>query len=493
MHTSFMKVTYHLCAWLLVMGSCTLSDALATVPCYVGFDLGTSGARISIVEHSGLNEVFSDSTRWEAYDDSLAWENVVFALLRRARDAMGSLESVRSICVSGTSASCLLVDAHGDMTRTPRMYDYDVVANNPTFGPKALELLGKHAPPLHTTRAKTSSLAKLLTWILERNLVDGEVLCHQSDYISMKFMSDKGMPRPSISSDWHNCLKCGYDVRNLEWPGWIVACLQEAGVHDPISSGVVPATVVSPGQPLGFVSTQIAEEFGLSKETVLVGGTTDSNAAFFAAAGGVHAPLGTAVTSLGSTLAIKQLSRTYVEDASRGVYSHRFPNFQGGGNEMWLIGGASNVGCAVLRQQGFSDEELITLSQEIDATSDIDLAYYPLVKKGERFPTADGDKEPILEPVPDSRKDFLHGILQAISNIEKDGFMVLGELGASPSRPTKIKTCGGGSKNDLWTSMRQRILRLSCDDDGLSVDRAENSEASYGAAILASATFFKLN
>ena len=156
---------------------------------------------------------------------------------------------------------------------------------------------------------------------------------------------------------------------------------------------------------------------------------------------------------------------------------------------MWLIGGASNVGCAVLRQQGFSDEELIELSNKIDPMCDIDLLYYPLVKPGERFPMADSEKAPLLEPIPNSRQDYIHGILQAISNVEKTGFQVLGELGASPGQPTKVMTCGGGSKNDMWIKMRQRILCSSFHDDSITVERAENTEASYGAAILAALTF----
>ena len=474
---------------LVLMTSCSVSRALVVGSYFIGFDLGTSGARISVVQEDKLDEVFADSIRWEAYDDPSSWEDAVYTLLRNAKDALGTLQLVRSICVSGTSASCLMVDATGKVTRQPRMYDYDVVANNPIVGHEALQLLAKYAPLQHTTRAKTSSLIKLLTWALERKLEDGEVLCHQSDFIAMKLMTEKGLPRPQISSDWHNCLKCGYDVKSLKWPGWVEACLQDAGIEDPLGKGIVPEVLVSPGQPLGFISTHLAQDFDFSPDTVLVGGTTDSNAAFFAAAGGVQSPVGTAVTSLGSTLAIKQLSQTYVEDASRGVYSHRFPNFQGDGQEVWLIGGASNVGCAVLRQQGFSDQELVTLSEQIDPMSDIDLLYYPLVKKGERFPIADGDKQPVMEPVPDSRKDFLHGILQAISNVEKDGFKLLGELGASPSQPVIVKTCGGGSKNDMWTKMRERLLRASFKNDDLTVERADKTEASFGAAILASATF----
>lgn len=192
---------------------------------------------------------------------------------------------------------------------------------------------------------------------------------------------------------------------------------------------------------------------------------------------------------------VLNLTKNFVEDASRGVYSHRFPRFgdSGGGGEeedAWLIGGASNVGCAVLRQEGFNDEELIALSKEIDPDIDSPLSYYPLMKKGERFPVADSNKEPVLDPKPDGRKEYLHGILQGIGDVEREGFRVLGELGASPHRPTVVLSCGGGSKNDMWLSMRERRLKDICDDDHqVEVKRATNTEASYGAALLAAASF----
>ena len=259
-----------------------------------------------------------------------------------------------------------------------------------------------------------------------------------------------------------------------------------------------------------------------------MGGTTDSNAAFFAAAG-ADPEYGTAVTSLGSTLAIKMLSRTYVEDAGRGVYSHRFPRFgtrDGGGGgggegdgdddddgddeeedeEAWLIGGASNVGCAVLRREGYTDEELARLSADIDPSADSPLSYYPLTKRGERFPIADGAKEPVLSPRPDCRKEYLHAILQGISDVERDGYGVLGELGATPRVPAVVLSCGGGARNDVWTAMRERRLMEICEKEKeeeeeiecgqrrnrrrrVEVRRATNTEASYGAALLAAASF----
>ncbi|RYR34646.1 hypothetical protein Ahy_A10g049619 [Arachis hypogaea] len=80
------------------------------------------------------------------------------------------------------------------------------------------------------------------------------------------------------------------------------------------------------------------------------------------------------VTSLGSTLAIKLLSNTRIEDSRFGVYSHRL-------DDKWLIGGASNTGGAVLRQL-FTDDQLEELSEHIDPSKTSLLDYYPLPKTG---------------------------------------------------------------------------------------------------------------
>ena len=95
--------------------------------CFVGFDLGTSGARMSIIERHCIRvgnreewkyiEVISESLSWDEermrYDNANDWNSAVRTLLARAaanNDANGSImHRVKSICVSGTSASCLLV------------------------------------------------------------------------------------------------------------------------------------------------------------------------------------------------------------------------------------------------------------------------------------------------------------------------------------------------------------------------------------------------
>lgn len=485
---------------------------------FLGFDLGTSGARISIIKENSLSpesttqqyeEVYTDSITWTSshpYDDPKAWIFAMDTLLQNASEQRPDLlKYVNSICASGTSASCLLINSqqNGEVTRKPRMYNYDIMSEGKASAIKVNEYLDKHAPPRHTARANTGSLAKLLLWQEQKQLQPGEeILAHQSDYCAMHLLYDNNKKecgsglqerKRIITSDWHNCLKLGYDVKNLQWPSWLVSCLQDSGIKNPYD--VLPSEVISPGKRIGTIAPSIQEKYGLPSNCVVVGGTTDSNAAFFAAIGGTRADYGTAVTSLGSTLAMKLLSQQFCEDADRGVYSHRFPLFDddGVGNndktkEAWLVGGASNVGCLVLRQQDFSNEELVELSKEIDPAKESPLKYYPLTKAGERFPIADSEREPLLTPRPESRKEFLHGILQSISDVEKEGFEVLGDLGASPSRPTMVWSCGGGAKNDMWLKMREIRLSTIC-KDGIKVDRAENTEASYGAAILAAGTF----
>jgi len=492
---------------------------------FIGFDLGTSGARISIIEKAssnddtttgGYNEVHSDATSYSEYDNPKSWTDAIHTLLTNTPQPLRS--KTKSICVSGTSASCLLVNPIGGKVaanRNTKMYDYDITHSregiNPAASVEAATWIDKYAPANHATRAPTSALSKLLHYHACHPIQPSERLTHQSEYVATTiFLANPKQcgagttsNRRVYTSDWHNALKLGYDVRELKWPDWLVELLREVGIH----SAVLPP-VVEPGSVVGTLSSSVVERYGFSEDAVVVGGTTDSNAAFVAAVaaggGGSSVPkYGVAVTSLGSTLAMKMLSRTFVEDSKRGVYSHRFPVFRqnGGGadanettgstEEAWLVGGASNVGCAVLRQEQFSNEELLELSQEphMDVSTNSPYNYYPLTKPGERFPIADGTKQPLLEPKPESRAEYLKGILQGIATVERRGFEVLGELGASPSFPEDVWTAGGGSKNDAWLKMRERLLRESFGCDGIRVRRAERAEASFGAAFLAASGF----
>ena len=221
----------------------------------------------------------------------------------------------------------------------------------------------------------------------------------------------------------------------------------------------VPGEVVSPILP------NIATQFGLPKTCQICAGTTDSIAAFLAS--GAHLS-GEAVTSLGSTLVLKLLSPVPIDDPPSGVYSHRL-------GDLWLAGGASNTGGAVL-QQYFSSEQLSSLSAQIDPTAPCSLDYYPLTQPGERFPINDPEYAPRVAPRPESDVEFLYGLLSAIARIETQGYQKLETLGAPTVR--KVSTAGGGAQNSIWQTIRQRQL-------GVAVEVAAETEAAYGTALLA--------
>ena len=437
--------------------------AVGAAGCGLGFDFGTSGARICVVDGSGKEIVHEGSV---AYSEQSP--DVWVAAMHKLLDGIPAATRARisSVAVSGTSSSVMLVDADsGKVTRGPRMYDFAASS-------EAVALASNAAPEGHTVRSATSTLAKILQWHQERAIESSERVAHQADFLAAQLVGTRvgcgaggsASAQVGYTSDYNNALKLGYDVQELCYPGWLCEQLASLGLD---AAALLPA-VVRPGGPIGRVTEAARTRWGLAEDCQVVGGTTDSIAAFIAARA---AEPGQAVTSLGSTLAIKLLSTAPVDNSDYGVYSHRLGN-------MWLVGGASNVGCAVLRQEGFTGQELGALSANIAPATDPppDIRYYPLTKKGERFPVNDAAKEPLLSPKPPERRVYLHGILHGIAEVEARAYALLAQLGATPV--TEVRTAGGGSVNNVWTQMRQRLIQVP-------VSTAEQTEASFGVALLA--------
>ncbi|XP_059305711.1 D-ribulose kinase isoform X2 [Lycium ferocissimum] len=370
-----------------------------------------------------------------------SWKDTLFLLLD---DVPVSLRPVvASIAIDGTSATTIIIDS---MSEEPlcRPFLYNESC------PDALPLVKSIAPPNHTVCSGSSTLCKLVSWWSSYDSSkESAVLLHQADWLLWLLHGKLGV------SDYNNALKVGYEPEMDSYPPWLLS--------QPYSH-LLPS-VQHPGTKIGCMKEGIRTQFGYPKDCLICTGTTDSIAAFLAARATLP---GKAVTSLGSTLAIKLLSTRRVEDARFGVYSHRL-------DDKWLVGGASNTGGAVLRQL-FSDEQLKKLSEQINPLEASPLDYYPLQAVGERFPLADPNMEPRLHPRPENDVEYLHGILESIARIEAKGYNLLKDLGATPVE--EVITSGGGSQNEKWIKIRERVL-------GLPVSKANQTEAAYGAALLA--------
>lgn len=416
---------------------------------YLGIDCGTSGARAVVINAEGCVraeteypfEEVSDTATPCLVPKTVQWQNALFGLIEQLPPEIR--REIISIAIDGTSSTVLLCDRTGKPINEPLMYnDGRAVAT--------IEQLRAFVPPHHTVLSATSSLAKLL-WLIQHSKFNTQnaYFLHQADWLAFLLHGQLGI------SDYHNALKLGYDVENLCYPTWLEN--SQLPVHLP--------KVVVPGTPIAELLPDIADRLGLPRGCIVRAGTTDSIAAFLAS--GANSP-GEAVTSLGSTLVLKLLSRTRVEDSCYGIYSHRLGN-------LWLVGGASNTGGAVLRHF-FSDAELERLSGQIDAKRESGLDYYPLLKAGDRFPLNDPNLPPKLEPRPTDSVEFLHGLLESIARIEAKGYQLLQQLGAT--NLTRVYTAGGGAKNSTWTAMRSRHLKVP-------ILPPIHTAAAYGAALLA--------
>lgn len=416
---------------------------------FVGVDVGTSGCRAMAIDTAQQIHARAQ-TDWPTpvqhgnrveQDADIWWQGLCTCI----RDLSGQIDPsrVRALALDATSGSVLLADAAGIPLTPGLMY-------NDRRAVEEAAWMQAHIPAQVAAHGAGSGLAKLLWLARQDNLDSARYFLHQADWLLGRLCGRFGI------SDYHNALKTGYDPAGECWPDWLRAL--------PVPLHWLPE-VLTPGRPVAMLLQAVATQLGLPTEVCVVTGTTDSTAAFLAT-GADQA--GDAVTSLGSTLVVKVLSPHPVVAPEYGVYAHRF-------GDLWLVGGASNSGGAVLRQF-FTPAQMQSLTPLLDPDTPTGLDYYPLPGRGERFPVNAPEQAPRLQPRPKQDAVFFQGLLEGIARIEYTGYQRLAELGAP--WPTRLRTVGGGSHNPAWTRIRQRMLSIP-------MQEPRSDQAAFGAALLA--------
>jgi len=408
----------------------------------LGFDFGTSGARAVVLASDGQLSYTARCVYPEAPDMARSWRLALETLLDQIPCTLR--QQIQAIAVDGTSGTVLITNAQGEPV-------VPVLGYNDARAQAQAQRLTTLAPRDHVVTSPTSSLAKLL-WYLERyDFAQTHYFLHQADWLGFVLHGQLGQ------SDEHNALKLGFDVVQRCYPQWFERLALPRQLRLP--------RVHIPGTAVAEITSALSARWQIPAGCRVMAGTTDSIAAFLAS--GATQP-GEAVTSLGSTLVLKLLSTTPVTSAPLGIYSHRL-------GELWLVGGASNTGGAVLKHF-FSASQLHELSQNIDPQQPSPYDYYPLLKPGERFPVADPHFQPRLEPRPIEDSAFLQGLLEGMARIEAQGYRLLQSLGATPLQ--RVYSAGGGASNEAWTAIRARHL-------GVTLYPAAFPEAAVGTATLA--------
>lgn len=416
---------------------------------FVGLDLGTSGCRGCAIDEAGRivgehsTSILPPAARGPRLEqDTEPWWTAACEVLGALTASLPE-RTIRAIAVDGTSGTLIATDIAGSPLAPALMYN-DARATDDAAR------IAQIAPPDTGALGPTSGLAKFL-WLSARlPAASFRHALHPADWLAGRLLGRYD------TSDENNCLKLGYDSVRREWPAWLDALALDRSRLP----RVVPA-----GSPIGIIDPPVAKMLNLPRDTTIVAGTTDSIAGFLAT--GASEP-GDAVSSLGSTLALKVLANRPVFSREYGVYSHRL-------GERWLAGGASNTGGAVLARF-FSPEELETITPQLTPDRPTGLSYYPLPARGERFPFNDPAREPTLSPRPKDPVIFLQGMLEGMAEIEAEGYRRLKTLGAP--YPRRVLSVGGGAGNPAWTRIRARRL-------GVEVSMPEYTGAARGAALLA--------
>lgn len=404
---------------------------------FSGIDFGTSGARICVID-AASNLVFEARESY-SLDLPASWLAALMSLCNAIPITLK--KHLTSVALCGTSGTLLLTDDTGRALSAPLLY-------NDARASAEAKALGEFAPPHSVVLTPSSSLAKL-HWLSKATSITSGYCAHQADWLGQQL---HGQPR---ICDYHNALKLGYDVENFTWPAW----LRKLNL-----SSYLPK-VVSPGAVVGPVISTLAARLQINPACMVRAGTTDSIAAFIAS--GAHTP-DTAVSSLGSTLALKIITSRRIEDSQHGVYSHRWGSY-------WLAGGASNSGGNVL-SAFFNAADIERLSAAINPQGAAPYIYYPLLRPGERFPINDPNFLPVITPRPDAPAEFLHCLLEGIARIEARGYALLESLGVHPI--DRILSAGKGGRNPIFSAIREKLT-------GKTIYKAEHDEAAYGAALLA--------
>jgi len=367
--------------------------------------IGTANAKLAPVIRGGDGSVTQDPNSWVVAVQSLIAEISLIA-------ATAGVQPI-SLVISATSGTFTLVNGDGRAVVSAAMYN-DSRAGNPL------------------DRA---------IFIRKTEKLDGTLhLVHTPEFVVAALLNKKPQ---DIASDWSHALKTGVNLTTKNWQTEITSQASAENISLP--------SIVAPGTKLGEIG-----------DLNIYAGMTDGCTAQISAGG---ADLGSAVTTLGTTMVIKLVSDRDV--SGPGFYSHLLPA------NNWLVGGASNLGGISFKDFA---SDIKSWDQKAEARGPASFVTYPLVATGERFPVANKDLVNVSTGSAADEIDNYRAILEGIAFAEKLSYEILAKAGAPLTG--ELRTAGGGAKSPTWCRIRATVFNFP-------VIAQRDSGSDLGAALIA--------
>ena len=423
-----------------------------------GLDVGTSGAKAIAVDARGevvarseqkfTNPPYIPAPGLSEQDATQWWEASKQCLRAIARLAG---ERIAAIAIDSTSGTFVPVDREGHPLIPALMYHdargHGLEKEVNEAARDLCERLGFAFPPAF-------SLVKLYWLVKERpDIVRAAYkFLHAADFLVGKLTGNFDC------TDTSNALKSGVDLISGSWPSFI-----EERLGLPLPK--LPQ-VHRPGEKVGEVTRVAAKETGLKEGISVIAGASDGMAAFLASGA---REVGDWNINLGSTLAIRGISKDLLRDKKGRFYCHRHPEGD------WLPGGASNVGGEALIQK-FGSPRLAELDRSARDEIPTGLLVYPLVVRGERMPFVHSEAEGFV--VGEARRDaeLYAGYLEGISLVTAWSIEEAKVLGA-PVEGDFFLSGGGGRGKTLACLLASALEK--------PLARTREPDAAMGSALLA--------
>lgn len=438
-------------------------------PVVIGLDIGTSGVKavaVSPIDSAVLarsksaitSATYGKESRLHEQDPDIWWSsslNAINELLHKLKNLGIAKERLIGVACDGTSGTLVCVDLYGDPVRSAMMYDD---ARSEKEAEKLVITQAAHCSKLGYKFSSSFSICKIL-WLIANEPESYEKtrwFMSPADFVVSRMTGQLGI------TDYTNALKMGYDLVEDKWPSWV---RDYSGLSERLPN------VVAPGTQTGMVQTRSSRMSYLPEGLPVLAGATDSTAAFLASGA---TRVGDENSTLGSTLVVKRLCSCIIGDRDGRCYSHKLPD------NRWLLGAASNVGAAWIRED-FPEIELTKGSNENAWHLPTDNIAYPLTGVGERFPFRVPSATSFCTPPAENRQEEFAANLQGLAFAERLGYEIISEITGISSG--YLHVTGAASQNNRWVQIRSDI-------QSRVVRRPLNYGSDYGAAIIAATDLY---
>jgi len=431
---------------------------------YIGIDLGTSSAKLMLVDVEGDIKntvtkeypVFYPNSGWSEQNATDWWNAICEAIPELLAGSDG--QAVKGIGVAGQMHGLVVLDKADNVIRPTILWndgrtDKETAYLNEAIGKEKLfeytgniAFAGFTAPKIMWIRNnEPDNFAKISKIMLPKDYINYLLTgTHCTDY-----------------SDASGMLLL--DVKNKRWSKEM---LDICGITEEQMPKLYESFEV-----VGTINSELAEKFGINKNAVVVAGAGDNAAA---AIGTATVGEGKCNISLGTSGTVFVSSDCFSGDEKQAI--HSFCHADGGYHLMGCILSAASC------NKWFCDEILSTKDYrtEEEAVTNLgknEVFFLPYLM-GERSPINDTNATGMFIGLrPDvSRADMYQAVLEGVAFAIKDNLEIIKQFGIDVK---SSGLCGGGAKSRLWREIFANVLDIE-----LSIPVTEQGPG-YGSAILA--------